>query len=161
MKFKLKKSRSLARKKGKIEEAVTFTVAEQQIPTASQEPVKSLGSWYDSSMKDTRRGVETVKFATEGLLAINKCRLQSKFKVWCLQFILIPKLLWPLLVYNICCATVKSDEAQINKYTRKLLGVPPGLSDVAMYSRKAKLKLPVKADEKLPKPLTKQKSTSR
>ncbi|GFR91728.1 reverse transcriptase [Elysia marginata] len=145
MKFKPKKSRSLSIRKGKIEEAVTFTVAEKQIPTVSQEPVKSFGRWYDSSMKDTRRGVETVQFASEGLLAINKCGIQGKFKVWCLQFMLIPKLLCPLLVYDICCSTVESIEAKINKYTRKWLGVPPGLSDVAMYCRKAKLKLPMKS----------------
>ncbi|GFS06192.1 reverse transcriptase [Elysia marginata] len=146
MKFKPKKSRSLSTRKGKIEKkAVTFTVAEQQIPTVSQESVKSLGRWYDSSMRDTRRGVETVQFASEGLLAINKCGIQGKFQVWCLQFMLIPKLLWPLLVYDICCSTVESIEAKINKYTRKWLGVPPGLSDVAMYCRKAKLKLPMKS----------------
>ncbi|GFR85040.1 reverse transcriptase [Elysia marginata] len=145
MKFKPKKSRSLSIRKGKIEEAVTFTVAEQQIPTVSQEPVKSLGRWYDSSMKDTRRGVETVQFDSEGLVAINKCGITGKFKVWCLQFMLIPKLLWPLLVYDICCSTVESIEAKINKYTRKWLGFPPGLSDVAMYCRKAKLKLLMKS----------------
>ncbi|GFS15150.1 reverse transcriptase [Elysia marginata] len=93
MKFKSKKSRSLSIKKGEIEETVAFTVADQQIPTINQEPVKSLGRCYDSSMKDIRRGVETVLFASEGLLAINKCGLQGEFKVWCLQFMLIPKLL--------------------------------------------------------------------
>ncbi|GFR94549.1 reverse transcriptase [Elysia marginata] len=44
-----------------------------------------------------------------------------------------------------CCSTVESIEAKINKYTRKWLGVPPGLSDVAMYCRKAKLKLLMKS----------------
>ncbi|GFO24652.1 reverse transcriptase [Plakobranchus ocellatus] len=68
MEFKPKKSRSL----GKVDEATTFTVAKQQIPTVSQEPVKSRGRW-------------------------------------------------------------------------KWLGVPPGLSDVAIYYRKAKLKLPMKS----------------
>ncbi|GFO47836.1 reverse transcriptase [Plakobranchus ocellatus] len=58
---------------------------------------------------------------------------------------LIPKLLWPLLVYDICSSTVEAIEAKINKYTRKWLEVPPGLSDVAMYCRKAKLKLPMKS----------------
>ncbi|GFR58671.1 reverse transcriptase [Elysia marginata] len=40
---------------------------------------------------------------------------------------------------------VESIEAKINKYTRKWLGIPPGLSDVAMYCRKAKLKLQMKS----------------
>ncbi|GFS04722.1 reverse transcriptase [Elysia marginata] len=97
MKFKPKKSRScLSIRKGKIEGAVTFTIAEQQIPTVSQEPVKSLEIWYDSSMKDTRGGVKIIQFASEGLLAIKKCGLQ-------------------------------------------------GLSDVAMYCGKEKLKLPMKS----------------
>ncbi|GFO37481.1 reverse transcriptase [Plakobranchus ocellatus] len=145
MEFKPKKSRSLSIRKGKFVETITFTVAEQQIPTVSQEPVKSLGRWYDSSMKDTRRGAETLELASESLLAINKCGLQGKFKIWCLQFMLIPKLLWPLLVYDICSTTVEAIEAKINKYTRKWLGIPPSLSDVAMYCRKAKLKLPLKS----------------
>ncbi|GFO00046.1 reverse transcriptase [Plakobranchus ocellatus] len=81
MEFKPKKSRSLSIRKGKVGEATTFTVAEQQIPTVSQEPVKSLGRWYDSSMKDTRRGAETSEFASESLQATNKCGLQGKFKI--------------------------------------------------------------------------------
>ncbi|GFN98048.1 reverse transcriptase [Plakobranchus ocellatus] len=135
MEFKPKKSRSLSIRKGNVDEAMTFTVAEQQIPTVSQEPVKSLGRWYDSSIKDTRRGAETLDLASESLLAINKCGLQGKFKIWCLQFMLIPKLLWPLLVYDICSTTVETIGAKINKYTTKRLGVPPGLSEVAMYCR--------------------------
>ena len=137
MKFKPKKSRSLSVRKGKIDATTIFTVANQQIPTVSQEPVKSLVSWYDSSMKDTKRWLETVELATEGL--------QGKLKVWCLQFMLIPKLLWPLLIYEICSTTVESIEAKINKFTRRWLGVPPGLTDVAMYCRKAKLRLPLKS----------------
>ncbi|GFS16111.1 reverse transcriptase [Elysia marginata] len=83
MKFKAKKSRSLSIRKCKREEAVAFTVAEQQIPTVSQEPVKSLGRWYNSSMKDTRRGVETVQFASEGLLAINKINADFRVSLKC------------------------------------------------------------------------------
>ncbi|KAK3759133.1 hypothetical protein RRG08_033378 [Elysia crispata] len=67
MKFKPKKSRSLSVKKGTIDATTIFTVANQQIPMVSHEPVKSLGRWYDSSMKDTKRGLETdfsVDFST-------------------------------------------------------------------------------------------------
>ena len=55
MKFKPKKSRSLSVRKGKIDVTRTFTVAKRQIPTVSQEPVKSLGRWYDLSMKDPKK----------------------------------------------------------------------------------------------------------
>ena len=53
MKFKPKKSRSLSVRKGKIDATTIFTVASQQIPMVSQEPVKSLRRWYDS-FTDTR-----------------------------------------------------------------------------------------------------------
>ena len=81
MSFKPKKSRSLSVGKGKIDAAATFTVANKQIPTVSEELVKSLGRWYDSSMRDTKRGHETAEHTTEGLLVINRCGLQGKFKV--------------------------------------------------------------------------------
>ncbi|GFO49361.1 reverse transcriptase [Plakobranchus ocellatus] len=84
MEFKPKKSRSRSIRKGKVDVATAFTAAEQHIPTVSQEPVKSFRRCYDSSMKDTRRGAETLDLASKSLLAINKCGLQSKFKIWCL-----------------------------------------------------------------------------
>ena len=145
MLFKPKKSRSLSLRKGKVDETVTFNIANQVIPTVSEEPVKSLGRWYDASLKDTKQGKETVKTTEEGLEIIEACGLHGKHKVWCLQFMLIPKLLWPLLIYDISTSTVEIMEGKINKYTRKWLGVPPGLTDVALYSRQAKLRLPLKS----------------
>ena len=111
--------------------------------TVSEEPVKGLGRWYDSSMKDTKRSQETAELATEGLLAIDRCGLQGKFKVWCLLFMIIPKLLWPLLVYEI--TSIEAIEATIIKFTRRCLGVPPDLKDVAKYCHKANLKLVLKS----------------
>lgn len=145
MLFKPKKSRSLSLRKGKIDESVTFSVANQVIPTVSEEPVKSLGRWYDASLKDTNRGKETMKTTEKGLEIIDSCGLPGKYKIWCLQFMLIPKLLWPLLIYDICSSTVENMEAKINKHSRKWLGVPPCLTDVALYCRQAKLKLPLKS----------------
>ncbi|KAK3760720.1 hypothetical protein RRG08_009356 [Elysia crispata] len=55
MKFKPKKSRSLSVRKREIDATTIFTVANQQIPTVSKEPVKSLGRMYDSSMKYNKK----------------------------------------------------------------------------------------------------------
>ncbi|GFO33355.1 reverse transcriptase [Plakobranchus ocellatus] len=98
-------------------------------------------------MKDTRRGSETLELASESLLAINKCGLQGKFKIWYLQFMLISQNLWQLLVYDICSSTVEAIEARINKYTRKWLGVPPGLSDVPSLKTGRKWKVTEAVDE--------------
>ena len=107
--------------------------------------VKSLGHWYDESMKDTNQVKETSKTLQEGLLKIDCCPLQGKYKVWCLLHVFIQMLLWPLLVYEILMSAVEKMEAKINKYTQKWLGLPPGLSNIAMYCRQAKLKLPLKS----------------
>ena len=58
---------------------------------------------------------------------------------------LIPKLLWPLMIYEICTSAVEAMEAKINKFMRKWLGAPPCLTDIALYCRQAKLKLPLKS----------------
>ena len=145
MKFKPKKSRSLSLRKGKVSKETHFQVGGQAIPTVSEEPVKSLGRWYDDTLRDTKQSKETAQSSAEGLRKIDRCPLPGKYKVWCLQHMLIPMLLWPLLVYEIATTTVEAMESKINKFTRKWLGVPPGLSDVALYCRQAKLRLPLKS----------------
>jgi hypothetical protein len=145
MKFKPSKSRSLSLRKGKVNEKAIFTISGQKILTVAEEPVKSLGRWYNSSLKDTDQGKQVKRMAEEGLETIHQTKLQGRFKVWILQFMLIPKLMWPLQIYEIGLTTVEAIERKINKYTRKWLGLPPGLTSVALYSRTAKLKLPLKA----------------
>ncbi|GFO09935.1 reverse transcriptase [Plakobranchus ocellatus] len=63
MSFKTRKSRSSSIRKGKLDEDVWFKIVSQDIPRISQEPVKSLGRWYDSSLKDTKRGSEALEKA--------------------------------------------------------------------------------------------------
>ena len=53
MKVKPAKSRSLTLSRGKVDPKAIFTIANNNIPTVCDGPVKSLGRWYDSSLKDT------------------------------------------------------------------------------------------------------------
>lgn len=46
--------------------------------------------------------------------------------MWHLKVMVIPKLLWPLLMYKISTGTVNSTERKINKYTKKWLDLPTG-----------------------------------
>ncbi|GFN76251.1 reverse transcriptase [Plakobranchus ocellatus] len=64
--FKPTNSRSLSIRKGKLQD-VCLKLASQNIPRISQEPIKSLGRWYDSSQKDIKRGSETSEQALVGL----------------------------------------------------------------------------------------------
>jgi hypothetical protein len=95
MKFKAKKSRSCTFKKGKQKET-RYTIAGDPIPTVKEEPVKSLGRLYCGNLTDRSQGVEIFNQAKEGLVNIDHSKLPGKFKLWCLQFGLYPRLLWSL-----------------------------------------------------------------
>ena len=52
-----------------------FKVGGQAIPTVSEEPVKSLGRWYDDTLRDTRQSKETAQSSEEGIRKIDRCPL--------------------------------------------------------------------------------------
>ena len=52
MKFNPQKTRSLSLRKAKVNQNINFLVGGQSILTVSKEPVKSLGRWFDESLKD-------------------------------------------------------------------------------------------------------------
>ena len=145
MAFKPAKSRSLALVRGKIRRDVFFDVAEQRIPTVSEEPVKSLGRVFDESLTDKSMRGAILQQTIEGLQAIEAAPLQGRFKVWMFQFVLLPRLLWPLTIYEIGLSVVEKLERKVNRYTRKWLGLPPALSSVALYSRSTSLRLPLRS----------------
>ena len=89
MKFKAKKSRSLTLRKG-VQKQIKFQIANEEMPTVKEEPVKSLGRWYEGTLSDKSRGVEVMRQAEDGLKAIDKSKLPGKYKIWCLQFALYP-----------------------------------------------------------------------
>ena len=143
MAFKPDKSRSLVLLKGVLQVKQTLTIEGFRIPTLSEKPVKCLGKYYDSTLKD----VDQIKAANKQLLSwlelIEKCLLPGRFKVWCYQFVLLPKLMWPLLVYDVPLTTAEKMEQAASRYLRKWLGVPPSFTNIGLYSRTLKLSLPI------------------
>jgi len=105
MQFKFSKLRTVSIVKGKVVDK-TFFINGEAIPTVSEKPVKSLGRWYDGDLKDTVRVGEVRRKAMEGLKSMNSCALPGKLKLWCIQFGLLPRLLWPLTVYKVSLTTV-------------------------------------------------------
>ena len=80
------------------------------MPTVKEKPVKSLGRWYAGNLTDRSRGVEVYNQAREGLASIEHSNLAGKFKLWCLQFGLYPRLLWPFMIYEVAEARVEMIE---------------------------------------------------
>ena len=51
---------------------------------------------------------------TELLVNIDKTGLSGKFKAWIFQHGLLPRLIWPLMLYDIALTTVEGMERKIN-----------------------------------------------
>ncbi|XP_075304756.1 retrovirus-related Pol polyprotein from type-1 retrotransposable element R2 [Odontesthes bonariensis] len=142
MNFKPAKSRSLVVKKGKVSEKYRFSIEDTQIPSVGEKPVKSLGKIYDCTLRDTAALQATSEELGTWLRAVDKSGLPGKFKVWLYQHGILPRLLWPLLVYNVPITTVECFERKVSSFLRKWLGLPRSLSSIALYGRNNKLKLP-------------------
>jgi hypothetical protein len=144
MKFKPAKSRSLVLKKGKVQDRCRFRIGGELIPTVTEKPVKYLGKLFTSALND-RQGVrEFMTTAAEWLRAVDKSGLPGKFKAWCYQHGVLPKLLWPMLIYEIPTSTAEALERRISSYLRRWLGVPRSFSSIGLYSTGSKLQLPLK-----------------
>ncbi|XP_052271350.1 uncharacterized protein LOC127872054 [Dreissena polymorpha] len=143
MKFKPKKSRSLVIKKGKVTQRFTLQVQSEDIPSIVDNPIKCLGKWYDASLNDTSSTNRTKNQLQEGLKQIDQTSLPGKFKAWLYQHGLLPRLMWPLMLYEIAVSTVEGFESTINRYLRRWLGVPPSFTSIGLYGRTNQLQLPI------------------
>nr|XP_057943465.1 uncharacterized protein LOC131138512 [Doryrhamphus excisus] len=142
MMFKPAKSRSLVLRKGKVEDKHRFNLNGVPIPSVSEKPVKSLGKIFDSTLKD-KAAVQSANAELKTWLSVvDKSGLPGKFKAWIYQHGILPRLLWPLLIYEVPVSIVEGFERNISQYLRRWLGLPKSLSSIALYGNTNKLQLP-------------------
>lgn len=147
MRFKPAKSRSLVVKKGKVTDRFRFNIDGSMIPSISEKPVKSLGKVFDSSLKDASSIQATCQELDSWLRAVDRSGLPGKFKAWIYQHGIVPRILWPLLVYEVPISTVETLERKVSTLLRRWLGLPRSLSNIALYGNTTKLRLPLKSLE--------------
>ena len=70
-------------------------------------PVKYLGKMYTASLDEKEQIQRFIKILEDEARKIDKCKLPGRYKSWILQHMLIPKLMWPLKIYNIPLTTVE------------------------------------------------------
>ncbi|XP_060084783.1 uncharacterized protein LOC132564122 [Ylistrum balloti] len=143
MSFKPRKSRSLIIKKGRVTQRFQLTVQGEDIPSILGNLIKCLGKLFDPTLKDTINIRKVVQQVVEGMRNINKTGLPGKFKVWMYQHGLLPRLTWPLMLYEITLSQVEKIERVVNRNLRKCLGVPPSFTSVGLYCTTAILQLPI------------------
>ena len=64
-------------------------------------------------------------------------------KNWSFEHGIIPRIRWPFTMYDFPMSKVEQMEHAANRYLRKWLGVLPSFSSVNLYSKTAKLTLPI------------------
>ena len=106
--------------------------SEDSVPTVSEEPVKSLGRVFDELLCDKNQEAAIVNKMSDGLNAIDRAPLQGRLKVLLMQFVLLPRLLWPFTIYEMGLPSVEEMERKINQCTRKWLGLLPSILSIAL-----------------------------
>ncbi len=147
MRFKPAKSRSMVLRRGKVDDKSRFSVAGATIPTVTEKPVKSLGKVFDSTLRDAASIQSTCSELDRWLNSVDRSGLPGKFKAWLYQHGFLPRILWPLLVYEVPISTVDTLERKVSSHLRKWLGLPKSLSSIALYGHRNKLQLPLKSLE--------------
>lgn len=132
MKIKPSKSCSISIGMGVLSNT-KFFIRNYPIPTVSEQSVKSLGRWYYASLKDKEQVQQLRKQVSSGLQAIDNIQLPGRLKTWCLQFGLLPRLLWPNTPYEVPVSTLEKLDRVITGYIKKWLGVPLCCTNIGLY----------------------------
>ena len=143
MKAKAVKSRSCVIKSGRCLDVAPFQVGGDVIPSIQQNPVKSLGRIIDGSLTDRKSKEELFLKVVDGLKMFDKSLLTGVMKIFTYQNILLQRICWPLMIYEIPLSWVESIEQKINVFIRKWLGVHRSLSNVALFCKDSPCPLPI------------------
>lgn len=142
MSFKPAKSRSLVIKKGRVTDRFRFSLGEDLIPSVTEKSVKSLGKVFNCSLKDADSIKATSADLESWLRSVDKSDLPGRFKAWVYQHGILPRILWPLLIYEVPMTVVEGFEQKVSSYLRRWLGLPRSLSSIGLYGNTNKLRLP-------------------
>jgi len=110
MKFKAVKSRSLIIKKGKTTDRFVLRIQNEEIPPITKNPIKCLGKWFDAVLADKDNLKKLENQVEDGLKKIYRSNLPGKFKAWLYQHALLPRLIWPMMLYEVPSSTIEALE---------------------------------------------------
>ena len=138
---KPEKCRALVIEKGTLKnKPVLWQGAE--ITSIMKKPIKYLGKEYNYSLTDQQQMDETLERLKRGVKRIDRTFIAGKNKCWIVQNMLIPRLMWPLTIYNFPQTKVEIIQRKITAHLKKWLGIPKSLSPEMLYARSAVIQLP-------------------
>ena len=130
MEVKPATSRSLVLEKDRVlnSNKARWKVKQQPIPAVSEQPVKILGKWFRGALnnKASKAGCRVDGESGEEWIT-------RQYKTWCYQHAVLPRLLWPMLVYKIPLTRMEALEQKISQYFRRWPSSQE-LSGIGLYS---------------------------
>ncbi|KAL7378001.1 hypothetical protein ABVT39_007243 [Epinephelus coioides] len=144
LKIKPAKSCSLSNWKGVRNNNISFLVNGEKIPLVAEHPVQSLGRLYTADLSDRHMVATVTSQLVDGLRKINQSNLLGKFKVWCYQYTLYQRVMWPLKLSDITASAAMRMDAKANNFIHKWFGLPRCLSNMALFGKNM-LTLPLKS----------------
>ena len=91
------------------------------IPCIHSRPIKFLGCIIDGSISDRNSSAELTDKLLAGLSVIDKSHFTGTQKLWILQHQLIPRIQWPLLIYEIRISLAFKLEQKVCVFIQKWL----------------------------------------
>ena len=107
--------------------------------------MKFLGRIIDFSLKDGNAVETFISTVLSGLNLIEKSSHTGVHKVWILHHLFVPRLRWPLLIYEISISVVIKLEQKISSFLRKWLKIHPSTTNICLYSSSSPCPLPLKS----------------
>ena len=138
---KPEKCRSLVIIKGEVSNR-TPEIDGNPITSITEKSVKYLGKTYNKSLNEREQTEEILKEVKQGLKKIGKTRVPGRYKCWMVQHMLLPRVMWPLTIYNVPESKVEEIQRVITAALKRWLGLPKSLSTDCMYTKSGKLQLP-------------------
>ena len=133
MKAKPSKSRSLVMVRGRVMNIEPFEVDGVVIPCIQKKPVRSLGRMIDHTLSDKSPKEDLEKEIDEAIKKLDRSDLTGTMKVWGYQFMVLAKVGWKLMIYELPMSWVETVEGKINRWLRKWLGISKNITDVALF----------------------------
>ena len=104
------------------------------IPSIHSRPIKFLGRIIDGSISDRNSLDKLEKKLNTGLGIVDKSVFNGTQKLWILHQILIPRIQWPLLIYEVPISRATKLEQKISSFIRKWLHLYKSTSYLCFYS---------------------------
>ena len=106
-------------------------------------PIKFLGRIIDGSISDRNSSAELTDKLLAGLSVIDKSHFTGTQKLWILQHLPIPRIQWPLLIYEIPISLAFKLELKVSVFIPKWLHLHHSTSNLCFYYSVSPCPLPI------------------